>query len=63
MIVRVSVSAYKCVFEFVCECLCICNTVQWCECVYEDMCECACVWMHVFVYLFICVHMYVCIKS
>ena len=38
-------------------------TLQWCECVCEDMYKCACVWMRVFVYLFICVHMYVCIKS
>ena len=47
MIVCVSVSAYKCVFEFVCECLCTCNTVQLCECASEGMYECVYVYVSV----------------
>lgn len=46
-IVCVSVSAYKCVFEFVCGCLCTCNTVQLCECASEGMYKCVYVSVYV----------------
>ena len=63
VIVCVSVSAYKCVFEFVCERLCTCNTVQRCECACEGMHDCVCECVNACVCVCICLYTCMCVQS